>query len=53
MVETKHHLNMSMHQIRKERDVMARIIRVLRPLTQQHRTAVLKAADALLEVDET
>ena len=50
MAETKHHLNMSMHQIRKERDVMARIIRVLRPLRQRHRIAVLRAANALSEV---
>ncbi len=50
MTETKHHLNMSMHQIRKERDVMAQIIRVLRPLPQRHRIAVLKAADTLSEV---
>ncbi len=50
MAETKHHLNMSMYQIRKERDVMAGIIRVLRPLAQRHRVAVLTAASVLSEV---
>ncbi len=33
-MKEKHHLNLSMNQIRKERDVTAQIIRVLRPLTQ-------------------
>ncbi len=37
----KDHLNLSMYQIRKQRNAMAQIIRVLRPLSKPKRRAIL------------
>ena len=44
----KNHLNLSMNQIRKERDTVAKMIRVLRPLASAKRVAILHCAEVLL-----
>lgn len=52
MREEKHHLNLSMYQIRRERDVLARIIRILRPLSQAKRRAVLGSVMLFQEAEK-
>ncbi len=49
---TRDHLTLSMYQIRKQRDVMAQIIRVLRPLSRAKRRAILGSVHLFQEAEK-
>ena len=48
----KNHLTLSMNQIRKERDVLARVIQILKPYSQKKREAIIKSTMWLLSADD-